>query len=357
LKAIENIRFRRSPVEATRLGTSFLAREALFGLAFAPPLLTLLTAQVGLEVSLSKAIGCLAATWICTLLVGLGLHLVINVSARRLFAAGIGLPATLALLAAIGAVTVVIGMSIVLPCLVWVPKQDFVPLVLRALGIGAFYVIVGRLTAVLLNRARASDLGAARARMAALQSQVSPHFLFNALNAVASLIPSEPDRAEATLERLSGVLQYSLSSGAIQTVPLGEELDTVRDYLGIEQARFGPRLRSSIEVGPELQQEAIPPMLLQPLVENAVLHGLASRPEGGEVWIKGRTELNHLVLTVSDDGVGPNKSLRRGNRTGLNNIRERLALTYGNAAAFAVRARLGGGFECELRVPRGARPG
>jgi LytS/YehU family sensor histidine kinase len=138
---------------------------------------------------------------------------------------------------------------------------------------------------------------------------------------------------------------------------LGEELDTVRDYLGIEQARFGPRLRSSIEVGPELQQEAIPPMLLQPLVENAVLHGLASRPEGGEVWIKGRAELNQLVLTVSDDGVGPNKSLRRGNRTGLANIRERLALTYGNAAAFAVRTRLGGGFECELRVPRGARPG
>jgi LytS/YehU family sensor histidine kinase len=138
----------------------------------------------------------------------------------------------------------------------------------------------------------------------------------------------------------------------VQTVALGEELATVRDYLGIEQARFGVRLRSSIDVSPELQQQTIPPMLLQPLVENAVLHGLAGRAEGGEIWVKGRTDHQHLVLTVSDDGVGPNKSLRRGNRTGLNSVRERLALTYGDAAAFAVRTRPGGGFECELRVPR-----
>jgi signal transduction histidine kinase len=352
MNVFEKITFRNGPAEATGTRAPFLARKALFALALAPPLLTLITSQIGPECTLRKALGCLAATWICTLAVGFALHFVVDSSARRLLSAGVGLPATVAALAAIGAVTIVVGMAIVLPCLAWIPQRDFVSLVLRALGIGGLYVIVARLTAVLMARAKASDAGAARARIAALQAQVSPHFLFNTLNAIASLIPLEPDRAEATLERLAGVLQYSISSGMVQTVPLGEELATVRDYLGIERARFGSRLRSSIDVSLELQEQAIPPMLLQPLVENAILHGLAGRAEGGEVWIKGHTDHGHLVLTVSDDGVGPNKSLRRGNRTGLNSVRERLALTYGEAAAFAVRTREGGGFECELRVPR-----
>src|SRR6202042_671244 len=121
------------------------------------------------------------------------------------------------------------------------------------------------------------------------------------------LIPHEPDRAEATLERLAGVLQYSISCGSLEAVSLGDELATVRDYLGIEQARFGPRLRSRIDVSPELYRQTIPPMLLQPLVENAVLHGLAAKAEGGEIRIEGRAEQGELVLTVSDDGVGPDR--------------------------------------------------
>jgi sensor histidine kinase YesM len=93
-------------------------------------------------------------------------------------------------------------------------------------------------------------------------------------------------------------------------------------------------------------------MLVQPLVENAVLHGLSSKREGGTVTIKGRLEEGAMVLEVSDDGVGPGRSTRRANRTGLANLRERLALTFGGKANLAVRERSGGGFECALRVPR-----
>jgi two-component system sensor histidine kinase AlgZ len=181
---------------------------------------------------------------------------------------------------------------------------------------------------------------------------MNPHFLFNTLNAIASLIPEDPALAETMIERLAGVLQYALEAGKRGTVSLGEELAAVRDYLGIEQARFGARLRSSIDVSPELHALALPPMLLQPLVENAVLHGLAGRDGGGEITITARGDEQAVVLTVADDGVGPGGSSRSGTRTGLASVRERLALTYGDAALFAVRERAGGGFECELRVPR-----
>jgi hypothetical protein len=341
-----------STAEPASAQAPFLPREALLGLTLAPPLITLLVEQFGERPTLVHAAFCLLATWVCTLTVGFALHFAVNWSAPRLFAAV--RPALLAGAAvmAVAATTIVLGMLVVLPRLSWVPPEELPTDLARALGIGGLYVIVARVATVLVARARASDAGAARARISALQAQVSPHFLFNTLNAIASLIPSDPDLAEATLERLAGVLQYSIASGMAQTVSLGEELATVRDYLGIQQARFGPRLRSSIDVSPELERQTLPPMLLQPLVENAVLHGLASRAEGGEIRISGRTELNDIVLTVSDDGVGPNGSTRRGNRTGLASIRERLALTYGDAAAFATRARQGGGFECELRVPR-----
>ena len=101
-----------------------------------------------------------------------------------------------------------------------------------------------------------------------------------------------------------------------------------------------------------LDGNAIPPMLLQPLVENAVLHGLSDRAEGGTILVRGRADREAMVLTVSDDGVGPGGSSHRGNSTGLRNLKERLALAYRGAARFSVRAREGGGFECELRVPR-----
>jgi hypothetical protein len=344
----------------------FLARGALFALTLTPPLITLVTLPLGSsQPSLIHAAGCLLATWLCTVLVGGLMHVAVNWSAPRLLDRVRPRGLAYAGIAAVAASSVVFGQLLLMPWLGAIGHaidDNLITFILYgSVGIAAVYLVAARAAAVVAARSRvqsdralASEEDALRNRLAALQAQMNPHFLFNTLNAVASLVHQQPDLAEATIERLSGVLQYAIKSGQHGTVRLGDELDAVRDYLGIEQARFGARLRSSIEVGPELLELLLPPMLLQPLVENAVLHGLGSREQGGEIKITGRTEGNAVILTVSDDGVGPGNSTRKGNRVGLSSVRERIALTFGDAGAFLTRARDGGGFECELRVPRPA---
>lgn len=343
----------------------FLARGALFGLTLTPPLITIVTAPMGSEpATVVHLAGCLLATWLGVLGVGGLMHVAVNFSAPRLIAR-FPLRAAYAGIAAVAAISVLVGLAGVLPVVARLGhgiEQNLVTFVIRgAVGVSALYLIAARLAAILAARSAvqrdrmlASEEDALRNRLAALQAQMNPHFLFNTLNAVASLVHKEPELAEATIERLAGVLQYTITSGKSTSVRLGDELDAVRDYLGIEQARFGARLRSSIDVSPELYEHLLPPMLLQPLVENAVLHGLASKEQGGEIRITGRAEGDSVVLTVSDDGVGPGNSLRKGNRVGLTSVRERIALSFGAAGSFLTRAREGGGFECVLRVPRAA---
>jgi signal transduction histidine kinase len=348
-----------------RAPSPFLAREAFYWLTLATPVITLLIAQQGdARPALDRAAGCLLSTWFCTVLVGLLLHVVVNAVAPRILARVSSAWAAAAAIAVIGVIVVSAGMRLLLPRLAWLDVNLAAPLgpfIVRGLGVGTLYVSGARLYTWLRERARAAaerarenELRAQSARLSALQAQLNPHFLFNTLNAIASLIPTDPERAEATVERLAGVLSYSIASGARGSVKLGEELSAVRDYLDIEQARFGERLRARIEVDDALDEHLLPPMLLQPLVENAVLHGISSKPEGGEIRVRGRAEEGAVVLTVSDDGVGPGGSKRRGNGTALANLRERLALRFGGAAALEVRAREGGGFECELRLPTGS---
>ncbi len=338
----------------------FLAREALLWLTLFAPAITLLISNFGGNDGIDRIGACLLSTWVCTAVVGLAVHLVINFVAPRLFgrlARGLAIIGT----AAAMSVTIVVTMTLILPRLVWLdPNLGVSPMrfYFQALVVGALYVVAARFATWLREResdarerARESEARTLRARLAALQAQVNPHFLFNTLNAIASLIPKDAASAESTVERLASVLQYSIASSARGRVTLAEELAAVRDYLDIEHARFGARLRSSIDIDASLEGDAIPPMLLQPLVENAVLHGLSGE-SGGLVTVAGRADNGSIVLTVSDDGVGPGRSKRRGNRTGLANLRERLALTYGAAAKLSVGARAGGGFECEIRVPR-----
>jgi signal transduction histidine kinase len=340
----------------------FLTREALLWLSLFAPAITVLIGDFR-GASFNRSIACMFSTWTCTIVCGVCLHAVVNVVAPRLLARA-SLLVAIAGICAAGALTVTISMLVLMPRLVWLdPNLAGSPIrfVLQALVVGLAYVVVARLVTWQRDRARASaerekesEARTLRARLAALQAQLNPHFLFNTLNAIASLIPSEPTSAEATLERLASVLQYSIASSSRGRVTLAEEIAVVRDYLEIEQARFGERLRATIDVDRALESHAIPPMLLQPLVENAVLHGLSGRESGGAVMVRGRIDDDVIVLEVSDDGVGPGHSKRRGNNTGLANLRERLALTYGSAARLSVGARAGGGFECEIRMPRAA---
>ena len=331
----------------------FLAREALYWLPLLAPAITLLISNMETKPRLDRAAGCLLTTWVCTVVCGLSVHLLVNWLAPRLLSKMSLALAVTGLGAAVGTV-VTAEMLLLLPHLVWLDPNLAKPpalFVMQALVVSVLYIAGARLATWLGDRARDAQELSLRSRLAALQAQVNPHFLFNTLNAIASLIPKDPTSAESTVERLASVLQYSIASSARGRVTLAEELAAVRDYLEIEQARFGERLRSSIEVDERLEAAAIPPMLLQPLVENAVLHGLSSRDEGGAVTVQGHAEPDAMVLKVLDDGVGPGRSKRRGNRTGLENLRERLALTYGTAARVSVGARAGGGFECEIRVP------
>ncbi|MBK7863850.1 MAG: histidine kinase [Archangiaceae bacterium] len=354
-----------TPSRPARPAAPFLSTRALGVLALVPPVLSLLTTPLeSAEVSAAHSARCLLATWLTTLLLGGSLHLWVRFAAPRLLAR---LPrrAALALVVAVGQAAVVLGLAALAPLLVRAGHRIDAHLSLfvffGAVVLTAAYLIGARLDSALAERHQlqvdltaASEEHALRSRLAALQAQMNPHFLFNSLNVVAGLIQPEPRLAEATLERLSGVLQYAISAGKRASVTLGEELEAVRDYLDVEQARFGDRLRSRIEVDADLHALAMPPLLLQPLVENAVLHGLSSREAGGEVCVRARRDGATVVLTVADDGVGPGGSRRQGNRVGLSSVRERVALTWGSRGDFQVRERQGGGFECELRVPAGA---
>jgi two-component system sensor histidine kinase AlgZ len=192
---------------------------------------------------------------------------------------------------------------------------------------------------------------ALRAQIEAIQSRTNPHFLFNVLNTIASLVRDDPALAEATIERLADVLRYALQSARVERVSLASEIEILKSYFEIEQARFGDRLRYTIDIEAGVERLQLPPFLLQPLVENAVLHGIAGRPRGGLIRFSARRHDGLAELRVDDDGPGPSGSLHRGSGTSLNDLRCRLELLYGDSCSFATRANELGGFTVQLLVP------
>jgi two-component system sensor histidine kinase AlgZ len=196
---------------------------------------------------------------------------------------------------------------------------------------------------------------ALRAQLEAIQSRTNPHFLFNAMNTVASLIQDSPKRAERTLERLSDCLRYALHSSQVAVVPLARELAMVEDYLEVQRARFGDRLTYTFDVEPEIRDVEIPPLLLQPLVENAVLHGVAGRTEGGALRLAAWRDHDRVRVRIDDDGPGPGASRHRGTGTSLRDLGRRLELLFGDEAGLSTRANDHGGFRVELMLPAGGR--
>ena len=175
----------------------------------------------------------------------------------------------------------------------------------------------------------------ARAELEALQAKVNPHFLFNTLNSIASLISENPAVAEATVEKLSGLFRYTLQRGENRTVRLNEELEIVRSYLEIEKVRFGDRLGFAITADGTLDDLGIPPLIIQPLVENSIKHAIALDPAGGSVEVRAERTGDSCVITVTDSGRGFASS-GDGAGFGLKSIRERLNLVYGSRAALEI---------------------
>jgi signal transduction histidine kinase len=193
----------------------------------------------------------------------------------------------------------------------------------------------------------------AEARVRALRMQLNPHFLFNALNTVTTLMHRDVARAEDVLERVGGLLRASLEGLQRPEVTVDEEIAFVSSYLEIERTRFGERLHTEVSVAPGVRRALIPGLLLQPLVENAVRHGVAPRLRGGTVTIDARGDGEGLVVTIADDGVGLDAGRRgsRGHGVGLRNTRRRLRLVYGDAHFLAMDPREGGGTVVTIRVP------
>jgi two-component system, LytTR family, sensor kinase len=196
-----------------------------------------------------------------------------------------------------------------------------------------------------------------QARMEALQNQINPHFLFNTLNSVSSLVRFDPDTAREVIIKLATILRRLLNSSE-SFVPLREEIDFIDNYLDIEVVRFGrDKLRVIKDLEPESLETMVPAMLLQPLVENSIKHGLASKVEGGSIYLRSRVGTKDLVIEVEDDGIGISgaQSIEKsnGSRTGIGmaNIAERLKVLYGDTAKMTVESQDGKGTLVRLRLP------
>jgi two-component sensor histidine kinase len=201
------------------------------------------------------------------------------------------------------------------------------------------------------SRAEAIERQAAQARLALLQAQIEPHFLFNTLANLHALIGAEPARAQAMLSHLNDFLRASLSAARNERNTLAEEFALLRDYLELLSIRMGARLAFRLDLPQELAQTQVPPMLLQPLVENAVKHGLEPKPEGGEVTVVARREGGLIVLQVGDTGMGFAAAATSGTNVGLAHLRERLAAIYGAAASLAISENPQGGVDVTLKLP------
>ena len=187
------------------------------------------------------------------------------------------------------------------------------------------------------------------ARLNALRAQLNPHFLFNTLNAVSTLVDEDPPGARRMLARLSDLLRHTLGEGNEQEIPLARELEMLRRYMDIMEVRFQGKLEVSIESEPTLDEALVPNLVLQPLVENAFRHGVAAMQTVGRVAVRAERENGDLVLTVRDNGRGPAKDVREG--VGLANTRARLAQLYGDRQRLALTADEGGGARVEVRFP------
>jgi signal transduction histidine kinase len=190
------------------------------------------------------------------------------------------------------------------------------------------------------------------ARLHVLRMQLDPHFLFNALNTISSLITQQPKLARDMIEQLGDLLRLSLESGRRQQVRLGEELEFLGHYLAIQKTRFGDSLHVIIDVPAAARDVMVPSLILQPLVENAVRHGLSPRPGGGTVWVHARVEHDALRITVEDNGVGLGEGWNERAGLGLGVTRERIAVLHGvHAAELRIDPREGGGTCVRVSIP------
>jgi two-component system, LytTR family, sensor kinase len=221
-------------------------------------------------------------------------------------------------------------------------------------GFVIFWIVAGVFQTVAARQnVRELEDRLAQAELRNLKSQLQPHFLFNTLHTIAVLIRQDPGAAHAVLLKLSGLLRVSLDYSRADRIPLQQELEFLEAYLSIEQTRFQERLRTSISADANARAALVPTLLLQPIVENAVRHGLAPRAAGGCLSIAARRSGANLEIEVDDNGAGlaPDYLLRRERGSGLPNTEGRLRALYGAAARLSVSERPEGGVAVRISLP------
>ena len=190
-----------------------------------------------------------------------------------------------------------------------------------------------------------------QAQMRMLQAQIEPHFLFNTLATIQSLIGRSPDKANLMMDNFIAYLRQSLSASRAQEGTVKQEFDLLRHYLELLKIRMGDRLQFDLDIADDLQGAPLAPMLLQPIVENAIKHGLEPKVEGGTVRVSARRDDGQMVLSVKDNGLGfSDHADSSGEGVGLSNLRERLAVLYDGQATLTV-AEASPGTEITIRVP------
>jgi hypothetical protein len=218
---------------------------------------------------------------------------------------------------------------------------------------GSYYFYNLNKSAYLERKMSEARKHATEARLKLLETQLEPHMLFNTLANLRVLIGIDPPRAQHMLDRMIAYLRATLAASRSSTHTLQAEFDRLRDYLELMAVRMGPRLAYTLALPPELANHSVPTLLLQPLVENSIKHGLEPKVEGGRISVAARLEAGFVVLEVADTGVGALTGVASssGPGFGLEQVRERLATQYGSTASFAFASAPGEGAQTVLRLP------
>lgn len=220
----------------------------------------------------------------------------------------------------------------------------------------ALLATAGHYLVIALERSREAETRglslkvlAREAELKALRAQIDPHFLFNSLNSISALTAVDPAGARRMCVLLGDFLRSSLKVGAMDRIPLADEVSLAERFLAIEQVRFGKRLTADVAIEPDAATCLVPPLLLQPLIENAVRHGLAGLIEGGTITVRAGRHDGRLIVAV-ENPCDPDRPVLRGDGLGLANVRSRLATEFGSDARFDAQER-GGSFRVELSIP------
>ncbi|WP_432730922.1 sensor histidine kinase [Variovorax sp. W6] len=223
--------------------------------------------------------------------------------------------------------------------------------IIAAIGMSFFFYSLGK-SKHMQSQIELAQRNATEARLKLLETQLEPHMLFNTLANLRVLITVDPPRAVAMLDRLNSYLRMTLSGSRALSHPLSAEFERLGDYLELMSVRMGDRLRYTLELPPDLRDAPVPPLLLQPLVENSIRHGLEPKVEGGEIVVRARTEAGQLVIEVNDTGVGLGAAPpSEGSGFGLEQVRERLATVYGAHGRMNIGPSPSGGTSTTLSFP------